>query len=229
MAESLPTPVERERPILFSGPMVRAILAGAKSQTRRLLKPQPRNPEVFGVSPIWGYGVPRPHVDRQQRFGIHAAFDEGGKRVDRWLPCPYGAPGDRLWVRETWTAERIQRGKVCVAYRASCDNDEFDFVRTDGTIERAKVVRWKPSIFMPREVSRITLKVTGVRVERLQDITESDAQAEGAAFARCDCGVEHVSLRQVFEHRWNELHGAGAFALNPFVWVVSFRWVIDAA
>jgi hypothetical protein len=215
----------KSRPILFGGPMIRALLAGTKSQTRRVVKPQPGNPEVFGVSPIWGSGV-RHDSDR---FEIHAAFDEGGKRVDRWLACPYGAPGDQLWVKETFfhePATYIYEASVSIPavpattlYRADLGDD------SDGP--------WKPSIFMPRWASRITLEVTDVRVERLQDISEEDAIAEGVERFE-SIGPDQrlpgtgerfgdAPYRCAYACLWDEINGAGSWKLNPWVWVVSFR------
>ena len=128
----------KERPILFSAPMVRAILDGRKTMTRRVVKTQSVKYDVIN-------GVPCP----------------------RPIPCPYGKPGDRLWVRETW-AYRMDYSRIY--YRA--DENLASIVNRLND-------RWVPSIFMPRAASRITLEITGVRVERLQNITEEDALSEG--------------------------------------------------
>ena len=148
-----------ERPILFSAPMVRAILAGTKMQTRRALRP--------GTWWTAEHGVIR--------------MAPAGLACTGFAPvaCPYGTPGDRLWVRET----HMDLG-ACYLYRADASAEQ----------ERALVApgqRWRPSIHMPRAASRITLEVTGVRVERLQDISEADARAEGSP-----C-VDEVSGREV--------------------------------
>ena len=217
-----------ERPILFSGPMVRAILDGTKRQTRRVVKPQPDNPEVFGISPIWGHGVPLPHVDPQRRFGIHAAFNVKGKRVDRWLPCPYGAPGDRLWVRETQRV--IGRGPVTrradtIRVRYEADGAESALLpfpaRLKGNPEIGKCLAYGGY----RESSRITLAIESVRVERLHDISEEDARAEGAGVGvrvRID-GATATSYRYGFERAWRQLNGKESWDANPWVWVISFR------
>ncbi len=157
------------RPILFSGEMVRAILAGHKTQTRRIIKPQP---------PVR-------------------------------IPCPYGIPGDRLWVRETWC-----RTKAGVHYRADCRSLDD---------EAAVGGRWKASIHLPRADSRLTLAVVAVRAERLGDITEADALAEGVAplfrgVTRCD-----GEARDTYRWLWNKLNGPGSWDANPWVWVVEFR------
>jgi hypothetical protein len=209
------TTMAKDRPILFSSPMVLAILEGRKTQTRRIIKPPPgEHPNDDG------------HVLYQ---------------------CPYGHPGDRLWVRETWTAEKIGK-EVLVAYRASCRGDEFDFVQKDGSVSRAVVKRWKPSIFMPREVSRITLEITDVRVQRLQELTEEDAKAEGARFwpeipdpnpykqgARWSVASEapestdHClgTARFAFGNLWNKLNEKRGYGweTNPWVWAITFRKV----
>ena len=177
------------RPILFSGPMVRALLAGTKTQTRRVAKPQP-----FWVNP--GDGQPNP------------------------MPkCPYGVPGDTLWLRETWFQSE---DSSMVHYRA--DNDD------------PYVTRWRPSIHMPRWASRITLEVTGVRVERLCAISEADAAAEGVT--QCGDGGWHAedtgrdgsspcwdTASGSYRLLWESINGPGSWAANPWVWVVSFRRV----
>ena len=136
----------KERPILCSAPDVMAILDGRKTQTRRIMKPQPNRTWPDEVTPHWSVGGNRT---------LPGASNP--------LRCPYGVPGDRLWVREAW---RLPDGapKGWVDYRADDTRDGF---------------KWKPSIHMPRWASRITLEVTDVRVERLQDISEADAMAEG--------------------------------------------------
>jgi len=130
-----------ERPILFSGPMIRAILAGRKTQTRRVAK-------------LTGAG-------RVKEAGSHRNWHLADP--DAVKACPYGTPGDRLWVRETFCDTGCQRA----VYRA------------DTAVENWKYRIWRPSIYMPRWASRITLEITDVRLERLQDISEADAAAEG--------------------------------------------------
>ena len=150
-----------DHPILMSDALVRATLSGAKTQTRRLITPLPEPP--FLPQQSWG---PK---------GLEIAFGPANRREDggpRWWRCPFGGVGDRLWVRETWAANvpgcEWQRG---LSYRA----DHRD-PRGDGP---ANPMRWRPSIHMPRWASRLTLEITEVRAQRLQDITEQDARAEG--------------------------------------------------
>lgn len=160
----------KETPILFSGPMVRAILNGTKPQTRRILPAVYNSPadlvaEVLPPSTVWA--------------GWDAIFSKPGCWGARFhgqpavaLRCPYGQIGDRLWVRETWAAinEPSQPGEPVAAYRA--DGGEVDRILTE-------VRAWKSPIFMPRWASRLTLEITDIRVQRLQDISEEDARAEG--------------------------------------------------
>jgi hypothetical protein len=147
------------------------------------------------------------------------------------IVSPYGKPGDRLWVRETWAYH--------LHAQASLADDDGPWVyAADG--EQAKQYRlcdrWRPSIHMPRWASRITLEVTGVRVERLQDISEADAVAEGAPcwFCRaavvditpgrdCACALEPRPGRIAYRELWNSINGAGSWDMNPWVWVVEFR------
>lgn len=167
----------KERPILFSAPMVRAILDGRKTQTRRVVKL--RNGQYMPPS--------------------EKADINGWRQMLR--NCPYGQPGDRLWVREThFDAKRLNEGRIL--YRADGDVSRFG---------------WTPSIHMPRSASRITLEVTGVRVERLQDISEADAVAEGVVWEQGQTAIN------VFETLWESINGAGSWDANPWVWVVEFK------
>jgi hypothetical protein len=196
----------RERPILFSGAMVRAILEGRKTQTRRIMRPQPEWPQNRG----W----------RSQRD-----LEAESHRF------PYGKPGDRLWVRETWQAFKTWNGKPGVAYRASCPNDTFDCTE-DGCVDQIRILKWRPAIFMPRDLSRLAVEVTDVRVERLQDITADDARAEGMppegpqpAKINGELGsVYYFDPVVAFAHGWNTINGKRApWTSNPWVWVVTFR------
>jgi hypothetical protein len=152
----------RERPLLMSGEMVRAILDGRKTQTRRIMKPQP----------LWSDRLDCWLWDRKGR-GMEKPADAVndppyGFSPHNWLDlCPYGAPGDRLWVRETWC-----RYGASVIYRANYSGDLTPIGDLIGG-------PWKPSIHMPRWASRLTLEITDVRVQRVQEITDSDALAEG--------------------------------------------------
>lgn len=198
----------KERPILFSAPMVRAIMDGSKTQTRRVVKPQP--PEHMNIARHLGDG------DWQFVNDVRMLADS----ASTWR-CPYGQPGDRLWVREKW-AEARPLGSPWPATMyiyAACDN------RTDYGGP------WKPSIHMPRKASRITLEVTSVRVERLQDISGPDCWAEGIAEIR-EKGDEHGDLRgsvtQDYSALWESINGPGSWEANPWVWAIEFRRVENA-
>jgi hypothetical protein len=180
----------KERPILFSAPMVRAILERRKTQTRRIMKPQP-----------YGFLFQKP------------VKSLGGAEIK----CPYGQTGDRLWVRETWgtdapnldTCRRgVESDGLFYGPYYAADADWFD----------NHTVRMRPSIHMPRWASRITLEITNVRVERLQDISREDAIAEGtpppdAAY----------SMRDSYMMLWESINGRGSWATNPWVWVIEFK------
>jgi hypothetical protein len=196
--------VIRERPILFSGEMVRAILEGRKTQTRRVVKPQP----VFTAASHDSW-----------EWGIHHTNEQGMRNV---LPqyARYSA-GSLAWVRETWAAPF---GKDGVVFHRADGPDRPD----DGT--------WRPSIFMPRWASRITLEITQVRVERLQDITEDDAKAEGVTVGgtkwdqpniKTECGYQRA-LRGAFCDLWDSLNAKRGFGWekNPWVFVLDFKRVI---
>ena len=204
----------KEHPILFSAPMVRAILTGQKTQTRRVVKPQPAyvcSDWTFDAEPgdvvmyhWWPYRL-RESRGRNKRAA--------GELTPVRIKCPYGQPGDMLWVRETWRlwdskADSVIKGclkeydldylKTCyVEYRATTDHDEGP---------------WRPSIYLPRWASRLILHVKDVRVERLQDISYEDAQAEGVDPSR-------------FAELWNTINAKRGFGWenNPWVWVVTFK------
>lgn len=159
----------RERPILFSAPMVRAIIRGHKTQTRRII-----NLNAYNVHPA---------------------------------DCAYGQRGDRLWVRETFAF--ASHNYAVPVYRA-------DFNEREGT-----PYRWKPSIYMPRAVSRITLEIIKIGVERLQSISENDARAEGTPDFRTP--ENDLAMKDCFRSLWESINGKGSWRKNPWVWVVRFK------
>lgn len=211
----------RERPILFSAPMIRAILAGKKTQTRRIVK-APKVASLHGR-----HSVPERHFfDRGFGDGPYVHWFYGGgdlgddaQSVRVW--CPYGKVGDRLWVRETFAAPWGRDGDT--------------YYRADGP-DRHDDGSWKPSIHMPRWASRITLEITGVRAERLHAITKDDAIAEGSpcwvcgntvtrsGFSDCACYSGGDAVLS-YETLWREINGAESWAANPLVWVVEFKRV----
>lgn len=196
-----------ERPILMSGAMVRAILAGDKTQTRRAVRPQPFWHDIGTGQPTQG-------------------------SVDGYLrPCPYGAPGDRLWVRETF-----HPGETLTLYRA-----------TDGDAAILDDSHWRPSIFMPRSRSRITLAIESVRVERVQAISDADIAAEGVTAEAVESLWEGATRKQrwaalpgfnepgvtfrtqppraLWQLGWTLINGRASWDANPWVWAIDFRRV----
>lgn len=216
----------RECPILFSAPMVRAILDGTKTQTRRVLKPQPklippRSWAGCAGKHWWACDAVRSMVEIEDEL-------QGTDKSMAWCLNPYGKPGDRLWVRETWAEHPDFPGARRAVYRADAGS-EYD------------VERWRPSIHMPRWACRILLEVTGVRVERLQAISETDARAEGIVphevrqmWLYGADAVERASIYRraavdPFRELWESIRGAGSWDANPWVWVVEFKRVDNSA
>lgn len=213
----------KERPILFSGPMVRAILDGRKTQTRRIVKNHPGCGFEIG-----GYhkAVTDRHGEQypacNESFGIFA--EDGSWSIE----CPYGQPGERLWVRESWApASAALPSASGVVYRADYHT---------GLEKRDGDQKWKPSIHMFRQDSRINLEITGIRVERLQAISEADAIAEGCIKLPASGRITDTkggqyggriwtTARAWYAELWNQINGPLSWAENPFVWVVEFRKV----
>jgi hypothetical protein len=196
----------KERPILFGAPMVRALLDGTKTQTRRVVKGAPNDWSPIG--PEWfAPTVVDRHGDEQPGADVYGAGNEDGSE---WVRCPYGAPRERLWVKETYhTSPHFD----CL-YRADYE---------DGAVLRKVVAHggWTPSIFMPRRLSRITLEVTRVRVERLHAISEADAWAEGLPVELLSCS--HGYAPDAYRILWGQINGLGPWSANPWVWVLEFQ------
>lgn len=194
----------RERPILFSGEMVRAILEDRKWQTRRVVKPQPEDEDA-----LWPNGSS--HVEWHDFADDPLYYASCG-----W--CPYGAAGDRLWVRETW--QEIPDDGGTYVYRA-----------TDPDWETTDEWTWKPSLFMPRAASRITLSVACVQVQRLQDITTQEIIAEGVDLS--PVAPDHKpDARRLFRMLWdsiNENRPGCAWSCNPWVWAITFKRIAQPA
>ncbi|HBY3954566.1 TPA: hypothetical protein MIT52_07990 [Klebsiella quasipneumoniae] len=203
----------KERGMIFNGEMVRAILDGRKTQTRRPIK--------------W----------KQTRFTEIGEREDGSKwpwsedaehACDFWHPCPFGAVGDRIWVRETWN----KYGGL-LTYRA--DHDWIDDMRKE-TVCTAK---WVPSIHMPRWASRILLEITDVRVERLNAISEEDATAEGVPPAGSllpdYLGTfltpkgDFATAKVAFQRLWESIYGEESWKANGWVWVIEFKRVEGGA
>lgn len=223
-------PTQNEKPIIFKTEMVRAILDGRKTQTRRIIKIDSPTLEFDAVNPPW------PTCE----FSDGSGFNK--------VPCKYGQPGDRLWVRESFQYDKYPTGPLMSDERTVC------VYRADVPYEM-NCDKWKPSIHMPRWASRITLEITNVRVERLQDISEEDAQAEvisrqiahgqelgwrnylwhgdhgqyGLGNKKSDAWPWQYSTykdaKGCFSSLWELINGPGAWDKNPWVWVIEFKKV----
>lgn len=222
------TPIER--PILFSGEMVQAILQGRKTQTRRVMKPQPELRPGTMLTPT------RKRIDTAY-FHWKDEWWWQDPQPSLLAKCPYGKPGDRLWVRETWGiyseswTDYGWEGDGIVdlpSYKAlphGSMNSKYHVVYKADGYEADEGERWRPSIFMPRWASRITLEVTGVKVERVQDITDDDAIEEGVD--RTNTSIPTYA-RQRFHKLWDSINGTRpgcSWAHSPWVWCVSFKRV----
>jgi hypothetical protein len=234
----------RERGIIFNAEMVRAVLEGRKTQTRRIMKVQPV-PSKTRESDFW-------FSCNKTRSMVHVSDFIPGNCAN--LPdaheyfsmcCPFGAVGDRLWVRETFRVHSRATDVATLVYRASERQSWTQQTHRVPVVNCNKPVspeNWTPSIHMPRWASRITLEITGVRVERLQDISESDAVAEGIEPLPHDpdlpkmyheyfpVGIKNglrctMSASNSFRGLWESLSGKGRWQANPWVWVIEFKRV----
>lgn len=201
----------KERPILFTGPMVRALRDGSKTQTRRVAK---------------------------QTESGHVKEPGGNRRwhtedPDSSAACPYGQPGDRLWVRESFSGpDCMERSDEYPALPpGQWPKESPIWCWADGEPEYGDWTRPRPSIHMPRWASRITLEIVSVRVERLQKISEADALAEGVQAEPCDharlscadIGCWEPTAKGQYGWLWESINGPGSWGVNPWVWAVEFR------
>lgn len=215
----------KERPILFSAPMIRALLANTKTQTRRALSPQP--PETTHQVSKWHHPDLRPHFFAWTDNGKGGAeLADGG-----WCkPCPYGMPGERLWVREAFRlcaeADATPPRDTDAAYRVWYEAD---------APHQPGFGKLRPSMFMPRWACRLVLTLESVRVERLNDISESDALAEGVTpkwepgcsgrLMEALGGFSFRPAASAYADLWEQINGPGSWDANPWVWCLSFRRV----
>jgi hypothetical protein len=258
MAESTKSPAEvKERPILFSGPMVRALLDGRKTQTRRVMKVQPPTQEAFRGSL---FGLDRAVADGGKMYSQND-YDRLPKHPTEWeltgsvgvareagfprrYRCPYGAIGDRLWVKETWRPSK-SAGDWDMDVRYEADGltrtvYDGEFGARDWSMPKAAARGNVSPLFMPRWAARLVLEITDVRVERLKAISEADALAEGIArfegerFFHWEPNPEprHPRFNGVtpeagFQFLWETINGDESWEANPWVWAVSFRVLSD--
>ncbi|EPC5509187.1 hypothetical protein M8E51_004315 [Salmonella enterica] len=222
--------MSKERPMIFNSEMVRAILNGHKTQTRRPVKPQPELTERSGFS--WNGVV----------FGS-GSDDRETNRNFAHVKCPFGKPGDRIWVRETFRVHSRASDVATLVYRASVRNswtEQTHRVPVAVCNKPAIPEKWTPSIHMPRWASRITLEITDVRVERLHNISERDSLREGlfqlpASGRYClqpgmqYFGMASHSAKEVYSWLWASIYGEESWAANPWVWVIEFKRVEGGA
>ena len=216
----------KERGMIFNGEMVRAILDGRKTQTRRIVNPQPELTTGSGFSwkgCLYGSG----------------SNDRETNRNFAHIKCPFGKPGDRIWVRETYQgplfdyehmesyledSSKFEKPDFCI-YRAD-GKPAPEFYDADDNLHCG----WRPSIHMPRWASRIKMEITDVRVERLNDISQEDAQAEGMeltgwrpTYSDPDSGGDCQTPYDNFAELWESIYGEGSWQANPWVWVIEFK------
>lgn len=226
--------------MIFNAEMVRAILDGRKTQTRRIMKVQPDTPE-FGVRRIIESSI-------SKEIGMYFWSQEdarGIKARSKQFSFPYGDVGDHIWVRETW-AEAGAGAPDLKLYRANYPDHVPAHYEN---VPPADEIRWTPSIHMPRWASRLTLEITGVRVERLDKISEEDAVAEGMQGVICRCckgdpdysttqydpetlaAVDEISCQSCSSNRskffslWDSIYGEGNHCMGDWVWVIEFKVV----
>ncbi|HHB8004645.1 morphogenetic protein [Klebsiella pneumoniae] len=208
-----------ERGMIFNSEMVRAILDGRKTQTRRIMKVQPESNQL-GLLLITDStkhsDIGKYHWAESNATGNHVR--------SKLFSCPFGAVGDRIWVRETWARYNIDQNSHDIAYRATTPEDWPE----EG--------RWRPSIHMPRWASRILLEITDVRVERLNAISQENAQAEGMeltgwrpTYSDPDSGGEVMTPYDNFAELWSSIYGDESWKANPWVWVIEFKRVEGGA
>lgn len=205
----------KSHPILFSSPMVRALLDGSKTQTRRVVKPQPAA----------GQGMVNASYCGHPKLWLRDGACDPADPAKEWH-CPYGQPGDQIWVRETWA-----HGLHAMAANRD-EEGPFVYAASDSPQQRLGD-KWKPSIHMPRGACRITLEISGVRVERLQNISIEDAKSEGAwgpdesivSKVAEYFSIDHLGANpyNAYQMLWESINGPGSWSLNPWVWVIEFR------
>jgi hypothetical protein len=233
----------KSRPILFSGPMIRALLAGTKTQTRRVVKPLTKRHPVVNLAEHGTCAHVRKYSGRfndPDSWGFAGAEDGADMALADWPElCPYGKPGDLLWVRETW---QHSRQRLCRCPQGSepspcddwsngtgCASVRGDVIyRADGE----SLVPWRPAIHMPRWASRLTLRITNVRVQRLQEISAEDVDAEGLGgdfphkvwphlFPDAEAAGA-LTIPQCYGRLWESINGPGSWGANPWAWALTF-------
>jgi len=209
----------KEHPILFSGEMIQAILEGRKTQTRRVVKGK----SLDAIEFLSGRcdGEPGETEDLYQMSGDDGIKIACAEYLDEGflvIQCPFGKPGDRLWVKETWWCDNIPGAFDTIG----CNETPIYYRATEE--DPSIFPKWKPSIFMYREFSRILLEVINIRVERLNDITEDDACHDGGFIYSTQFVEKNYGINR-FKNLWNSINGKRGYGwdVNPWVWVIGFK------
>ncbi|HAU5716199.1 hypothetical protein ABNU44_14050 [Serratia marcescens] len=211
----------KERPVIFNGEMVRAILDGRKTQTRRVVSD--RHLHLIDVASQVGECYP-----------LESGIDHANSQSYYREHCPFGQVGDRLWVRETFAGHYLDDDQIQDIKDGRCKAKCLCEYRADYGDDAECADGWTPSIHMPRWASRITLEITAVRVERLNDISQEDAQVEGMeltgwvpSYSNPDnAGFDETfTPYDNFAMLWQSIYGEESWSANPWVWVIEFRRV----
>ncbi|HCH6765101.1 TPA: hypothetical protein NK775_001752 [Serratia marcescens] len=211
----------KERPVIFNGEMVRAILHGRKTQTRRAISD--RHLHLIDVASQIGECYP-----------LESGIDHANSQSYYREHCPFGQVGDRLWVRETFAGHYLDDDQIQDIKDGRCKAKCLCEYRADYGDDAECADGWTPSIHMPRWASRITLEITAVRVERLNDISEEDARAEGISDGGClncgdsepcGCASPAPDATDAFAYLWQSIYGLESWYTNPWVWVIEFKQV----
>ncbi|EPY7180480.1 morphogenetic protein [Klebsiella pneumoniae] len=231
----------KERGMIFNGEMVRALLDGRKTQTRRIMKVQPESNQL-GLLLITDStkhsDIGKYHWAESNATGNHVR--------SKLFSCPFGAVGDRIWVRETWSSDFANYYPNDRVWYAADNNRRLDIEVVDGVrgiyspeSDVHVPFRWQPSIHMPRWASRILLEITDVRVERLNAISEKDATAEGVPPAGSllpdypgtflTPKGDFATAKVAFQRLWESIYGEEGWKANPWVWVISFERIEGGA
>lgn len=215
----------KERGMIFNAEMVRAILDGRKTQTRRIIKQR----HLF--KPVRGFGFEPDSLN----YPVHMPAGAEGEEAIAWAKenCPHGKPGDRIWVRETFSCIGNEDGHPVDAHGNLCSREDAQRIYRASAIQKPKNYglwaspdgfdfegAWTPAIHMPRWASRILLEITNVRVERLRSMSQADARAEGVIAAS---GPMEAGL--AFRELWDSIYGIESWQANPWVWVIEFKRV----
>ncbi|CAY73975.1 hypothetical protein EPYR_01595 [Erwinia pyrifoliae DSM 12163] len=215
----------KERPILFSHQRVRALLSGQQRQTRRIMKSQPLEPGQDNHEGCYGIDVLGNHLQGNRVLSLDNLSHH----------CPYGQPGDRLWVRETWRGPIVPAEDIVRYQQSPSQFKKADYCQyqADSSIysadDQEQLGGWQAGIHMPRWASRIDLLITDIRVEKIQDISDDDVMAEGVQVEThflnnfFTLQSEAGSAKDAYRKQWVTLYGCNSWEANPWVWVIEFK------